>query len=114
MSDWEIWAVIAVMVVATAATRSSFWLIGHHITIPKQVQEVLRYAPACALAAIVAPDLLLGGTGQLQLAVSNPKLLAAFGAVLFYLVRRNMLQTIVVGMLLFTALRVFPVFGGGA
>jgi branched-subunit amino acid transport protein len=112
MSDWEIWAVIAVLAVATAATRSSFWLVGHHITIPKRVQEILRYAPACALAAIVAPDLLLGGTGELQLGVSNPKLLAGIAAVLYYLVRRNMLQTIVFGMLAFTALRVFPVFGG--
>lgn len=105
MSDLEIWAVIAVLVVATAATRSSFWLVGHHITIPKRVQEVLRYAPACALAAIVAPDLLLGSTGQLQLSVSNPKLLAGLAAVLFYLARRNMLQTIVFGMLVFTGLR---------
>jgi branched-subunit amino acid transport protein len=113
MSDLEIWAVIAVLIVATGGTRSSFWLIGHHITIPKRVQEVLRYAPACALAAIIAPDLLLGGQGQLQLAVSNPKLLAGLAAVLFYLVRRNMLLTIVVGMLVFTALRIFPVFGVG-
>ncbi len=105
MSDLEIWAVIAVLVVATAATRSSFWLVGHHITIPKRVQEVLRYAPACALAAIVAPDLLLGGAGELQLAYSNPKLLAGVAAILFYLLRRNMLQTIVFGMLVFTALR---------
>lgn len=111
MTDWEIWAAIAVLVLATAATRSSFWLVGHHITIPKRVQEVLRYAPACALAAIVAPDLLMGGDGQLQLAVSNPKLLGAAAAVLFYLVRRNLLQTIVFGMLVFTAFRLFPVFG---
>jgi branched-subunit amino acid transport protein len=113
MSDWEIWTVIAVLAVATAATRSSFWLIGHHITIPKRVQEVLRYAPACALAAIIAPDLLLDGGGQLHLGVSNPKLLAGVAAVLFYLVRRNMLQTIVFGMLVFTALRVFHVLGAG-
>lgn len=113
MTDLEIWATIAVLVVATAATRSSFWVVGHHITIPKRVQEVLRYAPACALAAIVAPDLLLGSGGQLQLAVSNPKLLAGVAAVLFYLVRRNMLQTIVFGMLVFTALRIFHVFGAG-
>jgi branched-subunit amino acid transport protein len=111
MSDWEIWAVIAVLVVATAATRSSLWLIGHHITIPKRVQEVLRYAPACALAAIIAPDLLLDGGGQLHLELSNPKLLGGVAAVLFYLVRRNMLQTIVFGMLVFTLLRVFHVFG---
>lgn len=112
MSDLEIWAVIAVLVVATAATRSSFWLVGHHITIPKRVQEILRYAPACALAAIIAPDLVLGSQGQLQVAVSNPKLLAGVAAVLFYLVRRNMLQTIVFGMLVFTALRVSHLFGG--
>jgi branched-subunit amino acid transport protein len=105
--------VIAALVVATAATRSSFWLVGHHITIPKRVQEILRYAPACALAAIVAPDLLLGAQGQLQLTVSNPKLLAGIAAVVFYLVRRNMLQTIVFGMLVFTGLRVFHLFGAG-
>lgn len=105
MSDWEIWAVIGVLTVATAATRSSFWLVGHHITIPKRVQEVLRFAPACALAAIIAPDLLLGNAGQLQLTVTNPKLLAGLAAVLFYLVRRNMLQTIVFGMVVFTGLR---------
>jgi branched-subunit amino acid transport protein len=114
MSDWEIWAVIAVLAVATAATRSSFWLVGHHITIPKRVQEVLRYAPACALAAIIAPDLLLNGGGQLNLALSNPKLLAGAAAVVFYLARRNMLQTIVFGMLVFTVLRVFHVFGAAS
>jgi branched-subunit amino acid transport protein len=111
MSDWEIWAVIIVLMIATAATRSAFWMIGHHLTIPKRVQEVLRYAPACALAAIIAPDLLLGAQGQLQLTVSNPKLLAGTAAVLFYVVRRNMLLTIVFGMLVFTCLRVFHVFG---
>ncbi|MDB5755935.1 MAG: branched-chain amino acid transporter [Massilia sp.] len=111
MTDWEIWAVIIVLMIATAATRSAFWMIGHHVTIPKRVQEVLRYAPACALAAIIAPDLLLGAQGQVQLTVSNPKLLAGVAAVLFYVVRRNMLLTIVFGMLVFTFLRVFHVFG---
>jgi branched-subunit amino acid transport protein len=114
MSDLEIWVVIVALMVATAITRSALWLVGHHITIPKRVQEVLRYAPACALAAIIAPDLLLGGQGQLQLAASNPKLLAGLAAVLFYLVRRNMLLTIVFGMAVFTILRIFHVFGAGA
>ena len=107
MSDLEIWITIAALVVATAATRSAFWLIGHHITIPKRVQDMLRYAPACALAAIIAPDLLIDAGGEVQLHLANPKLLAAAGATLYYLVRRNMLETIVVGMLFFTALRVY-------
>ena len=111
MSDDDIWAVIAVLAVATAATRSSLWLVGHRITISPRVQEVLRYAPACALAAIIAPDLLLGSAGQWQPAVSNPKLLAGLAGVAFYLLRRDMLLTIVFGMLVFTGLRVFCPFG---
>ncbi len=105
MTDLEIWATIGVLIVATAATRSSFWLVGHHITIPKRVQEMLRYAPSCALAAIVAPDLLLDAAGTAHLDWHNYKLLAGVAAVVFYALRRNMLQTIIFGMLFFTALR---------
>ncbi len=107
MTDLEIWATIAALVVATAITRSSFLLIGRHVTIPKRVQDMLRYAPACALAAIVAPDLLLDSSAQLQLNLSNWKLIAGIGAIAYYVVRRNMLETIIVGMLFFTALRVY-------
>jgi len=109
MSDLDIWLVIGVLVIATAATRSSFWLVGHHINIPKRVQEMLRYAPACALAAIIAPDVLMND-GHLQLALGNPKLIAAVVSVIFYLIRRNMLETIVVGMAVFTGLRLLHVF----
>ena len=52
MSDLEIWITIFALVAATAVARSSFWLVGHHITIPPRVQEMLRYAPGSALAAI--------------------------------------------------------------
>ncbi|WP_426189592.1 AzlD domain-containing protein [Massilia sp. DWR3-1-1] len=105
MSELEIWAVIGVLCVATLAARSSLWLVGHRISIPKRVQEMLRFAPACALAAIIAPDILMSAGGQLQTSLVNPKLLAAIAATGFYLWRKNMLQTIVVGMLVFTLLR---------
>jgi branched-subunit amino acid transport protein len=108
MADWEIWVVIGVLALATAAARSSFWLIGHHITIPKRVQEMLRYAPACALAAIIAPDLLLSGEGTLVVDLSNIKLLSGVAATIVYLLRRNMLETIIFGMICFTALRLAP------
>lgn len=108
MSDWEIWVVIGVLALATAATRSSFWLIGHHITIPKRVQEMLRYAPACALAAIIAPDLVLGPDGHAMLDLGNLKLVSGIVATGYYLLRRNMLETIIFGMAFFTALRLLP------
>jgi branched-subunit amino acid transport protein len=111
VSDLEIWLVIGALAVATAATRSAFWLVGHRIAIPQRVQEVLRYAPACALAAIIGPDLVLDNGGQLQLGAWHPKLLAGLAALGFYVLRRNMLQTIVFGMFVFTILRVLHVFG---
>nr|WP_229260434.1 AzlD domain-containing protein [Duganella alba] len=101
--------VIGVLALATAATRSAFWLIGHHITIPKRVQEMLRYAPACALAAIVAPDLILAADGQPVLDAGNLKLVSGIVATIYYLLRRNMLETIVFGMVFFTALRLISV-----
>lgn len=110
MADWEIWVVIVVLGIATACCRSALWMVGHRVTIPRRVQEMLRYAPACALAAIVAPDFMLGQQGEIELAVTNPKLLAGIVALAYYLWRRNMLQTIVIGMLVFTALRVSDVF----
>ena len=110
MTDWEIWLTIIALAVATAATRASFWLVGNHITIPKRVHEVLRYAPACALAAIVAPDLVLTPGGQAHLALSNLKLVAGIVSIAFYLVRRNMLETIIFGMAFFTALRLLHIF----
>ena len=109
MADWEIWVVIGALAVATAATRSSFWVVGQHVTIPKRVQEMLRYAPACALAAIVAPDLVLAD-GHAVLDLSNLKLVSGIVATIFYLLRRNMLQTIIFGMAFYTTLRLMHVF----
>jgi branched-subunit amino acid transport protein len=104
MSDWEIWLTIACLVAATALTRSAFWMVGKHIQLPSRVQEALRYAPACALAAIVAPDLLLGD-GHLHVDWTNHRLIAGVAAIAFYMVKRDMLLTILLGMLLLTGLR---------
>ena len=107
MDSVDIWLTIGVLIVATAVTRSSFWLIGHHITIPKRVQEMLRYAPACALAAIIAPDLLMVGEGTPAISLLNPKLAAGVAATLYYLWRKSMVETIIAGMIVFTALRIW-------
>lgn len=107
MSDLDVWLTIAVLAISTTATRTAFWLVGHHINIPPRVQDMLRYAPACALSAIIFPDLLLGSGGTLLLDWHNFKLMAALCSVGYYLLRRNMLETIVFGMLFFTGLRIW-------
>lgn len=106
MSDLDVWLTIAVLVVATGVTRSSFWLIGHHITIPPRVQQMLRFAPACALAGIIAPEILMDA-GQIDASLTNPKLLAAVASVGYVLVRRSMVETIIFGMVVLSLLRIW-------
>jgi branched-subunit amino acid transport protein len=106
MSDAEIWLTIILLSVATGLTRTTFIMLGHRVVIPVRVQEALRYAPACALAAIIVPDLLLNN-GQIQISLMNDKLIAGIAAVVFYWFKRDMLLMILFGMLLFTGLRLW-------
>jgi len=106
MTDFDIWLVIALLTLGTLLTRATFWLIGHHITIPKRVNEALRYAPACALAAVTVPDLAFHQE-QLAINLANPQLVAGVIASAFFLYTRSMIGTILFGMAVFTALRVF-------
>jgi len=107
MSDLDVWIAIALMFVATVVTRSSFFMLGDAVKLPGWVKHALRYAPAAALAATIAPDILMttGNSGNLTLTLIHPKLLAAAGAAAFFLATRHMLGTIAVGMGLFTLLR---------
>lgn len=105
MNAVDTWLTIVLLTVATILTRSSFFLLGHAVKLPPKIQHALRYAPAAALAAIVAPDLLLAN-GALHLTWMNPKLIAGIGAAAFFLVTRHLLGTILVGMALYSLLRV--------
>ncbi len=110
MSDLEIWITIFGLTLVTLFTRSSFFLLPEHFRLPPNVQRALRYAPACALLAIIAPDLLLTPTGapdaSLDVSPHNFRLIAALGAGVLFFYTRNMLLIIVVGMLTYTVLRV--------
>ena len=105
MNPTDIWIVTGLLTLATIIARSSLFLLGHAVKMPPKVLHALRYAPAAALAAIIAPDLLLQG-GALNLSFANPKLLAAVAAIGFYLWSRHLLGTIVVGMLAFSLFRI--------
>ena len=105
MTDADTWISIILLTLATILTRSSFFLLGNTVKFPPKVQHALRYAPAAALAAIVVPDLLLSG-GTVTVSLANPKLLAGVGAAVFFVATRHLLGTIVVGMALFTLIRV--------
>ncbi|GAB2903699.1 AzlD domain-containing protein [Paraburkholderia jirisanensis] len=104
MTTTQIWLAILGMTLVTALTRAMFLLGGERTVLPERLQRMLRYAPAAALIAVVLPDVLVTDEG-VSFALSNHDFYATLAGLVWFLVRRNMVQTIVVGMLVFTALR---------
>ena len=104
MSELEIWLSFVSITLATVATRCGLLLAGHRLVIPARVEAALRYAPACALAAIIAPDLLITN-GALQVGLGNPKLFAGMAAVAIFGFTRSTIGTIVGGMAAFWLLK---------
>lgn len=104
MSEATVWIVIIGLTCVTVATRSAFLVLGKRYALPERLQHALRYAPVCALVALIAPELALAN-GSLQISFANPKLVAGIGAALVMVATRNMIAAMAVGMLAFTALR---------
>ncbi|HVE11310.1 MAG TPA: AzlD domain-containing protein [Paraburkholderia sp.] len=104
MTTLQIWLAILGMTLVTALTRAMFLLGGERTVLPERLQRMLRYAPAAALIAVVLPDVLVTEDG-VSFALSNHDFYATLAGLVWFLLRRNMVQTIVVGMLVFTALR---------
>lgn len=104
MSDMDIWIVIGLLALGTFLARATFWLVGHHITIPDRVRAALRFAPACALAAVIVPDILMN-QNHVEFSLANPHLIGGLVAGVFFLVKRSMIATIIVGMAAFTLVR---------
>jgi branched-subunit amino acid transport protein len=104
MSATQVWLAILGMTLVTAVTRALFLIGGERGVLPERIQRALRYAPAAALVAVVLPDVLETADG-ISFSLSNHEFYAALAGLGWFLWRRTMLGTIVVGMLVFTALR---------
>ena len=98
MSSLQVWLAIAGITVATVVTRAAPLFVQPSVKLGERWSAALRYAPACALAAVIFPDLLFVH-GQLSPGWSNPRLLAGMVAIALCLVTRGTLTTIGGGML---------------
>ena len=97
---------IVLLTAATLITRSGILCLGESLTLSPRLESALRFAPACALTALVAPEI-LAPSGALDLTMGNPRWLSAIAAGLFLAWRPSMAGGIAVGMGVYTALRVF-------
>ena len=104
MSDAKMWAATLGLIVLSSLTRSAFFISRAPLTLPDWFSRGLRYAPLAALAAVIAPDL---GLPLLHSAAwgEPAKWAAAAVSVLWALWRADLMGTIVVGMLVYLALK---------
>lgn len=105
LRDWPYMiGAITGVALATLATRGSFFVLPPSIKLPGRIERALRFAPACALTAIVVPSVLTADQ-QLTLSWHNNRMWAVIVASLVFARTRNMLLMMGVGMTAFTVLR---------
>jgi branched chain amino acid efflux pump len=104
VESWTGWSLIAGTAVVVFFTRAVFVLPGSRLRLPPLVERVLRYAPAAALMAIIVPDVATAH-GVLAVSIDNPRLAGGLVAFVIAAGTRNIMLTIVGGMLAMTAVR---------
>jgi len=104
MSGWQTFVAVAGLTVITVVTRGFFLLSEREWPLPPWVARGLRYAPLAALAAIVAPEVLLTD-GALAGDWKDPRLFAVAAGTAYFWWRRGILGTIVVGTGVMLALK---------
>ena len=104
MSTWESVLAVLGLAVITVATRGFFLYPERELPLPAWLQQGLRYAPLAALAAVVAPEVVMTN-GHLIHTLKDARLFAALAASAYFFWRRGILGTIVTGTLVMVALR---------
>ncbi|QTD45626.1 AzlD domain-containing protein [Ottowia testudinis] len=110
MHETDIWTLLTIagMTVISVITRSFFFISEREWRLPAWAQRGLQYAPIAALAAVIAPDLVLteGVIGDL---LKDARVWSALAAAGFYFWRRHssfaLVGAIAVGMAVYLPLR---------
>jgi branched-subunit amino acid transport protein len=104
MTSTEIFLTTLGMAVVILLCRASFLLPDEELPMPGWLREGLRYAPVAALAAVVAPELVLT-QGHLIDSWRDARIFGAVAGLAFYAWRRSLFGTIVCGTGVMLALK---------
>jgi len=99
MSTTSIWLLFLAIGLGTFLLRFVFIYLFGKIEMPDWLRRALRFVPAATLAALVFPAL-THPAGQLDLSLQNFRLLAGLGGAIIAWRTRNVLLTILIGMIL--------------
>jgi branched-subunit amino acid transport protein len=104
MTTWETVITIVGLAAITLLTRGFFILPSREIPLPEWLRQGLRYAPLAAMAAVVAPEILMT-QGQMIGTWQDARIFAAAAGAAWFFWRRSILGTIVAGTVTMLALR---------
>ena len=107
LTSLEIGILFVGMGLVTLGTRSLFMFWGDRVRMPEIILRSIRYAPLAAIVAILAPEILMpaGATQMSQFNWALPQIWAGLAAFVTFIRVRTMLPTLIIGMLVYSALR---------
>ncbi|MFL7870815.1 MAG: AzlD domain-containing protein [Anaerolineales bacterium] len=94
----NVWLIFLLGGLLTFGMRYSFIYLLGRFELPDTVRRALRFVPPAVLSAIVLPELLIR-SGQMDVSLTNFRLLAGVVAILVAWRTKNTLLTILAGML---------------
>ena len=101
------WTVLTIfgLAIVTVITRSFFFLSSKPWTLPDWAQRGLHYAPIAALAAVIAPEIVMT-QGVLISTWQDARLFAALAGGAWFYWRGGVLGTILTGMAVYLPLHI--------
>ena len=101
------WTVLTIfgLAIVTVITRSFFFLSSKPWTLPDWAQRGLHYAPIAALAAVIAPEIVMT-QGVLISTWQDARLFAALAGGVWFYWRGGVLGTILAGMAVYLPLHI--------
>ena len=99
------WVATIGLALVTLVTRSFFMIPEREVRLPEWFKRGLKYAPLAALAAVIAPEVVMN-QGQLITTLADARLPAVLCATLYFWFQRSILGTIVLGMAVYLPLHI--------
>lgn len=105
MDTWITALTILGMGVVTVVARGLLLMPKNEVPLPGWSKRALKFAPLAALVAVVVPEVLLT-QGVLIGTLADARVIGAMAGIAWFVARRGMLGTILVGMAVFLPLRI--------
>ncbi|MCB2180090.1 AzlD domain-containing protein [bacterium] len=99
MTGKEIFLILG-MAIVTFGIRFSLLAFADQIELPNLLKQSLKYIPPAVLTAITVPAVLMP-EGQINISLENPYLIAGVFATGAAVLSKNLMTTILVGLLAF-------------